>query len=168
MAISTTKPVNTVKNADKPAQVAAKKKSEKEVEEKKTTKKPAAKKSTAKKTDDKKPAGKKKANPNFSFRAKEDYRLVVKALEEGDQKAYANLMARYRDSVNYVLLKMVHNNEDAEDLTIEAFAKAFKKLENMILSTLSVLGYIKSQLILQSILSDVKKEKKVQLKKQFL
>lgn len=129
MAISTTKPVNRVKNADKPAQVAAKKKSEKEVEEKKTTKKPAAKKSTAKKTDDKKPAGKKKANPNFSFRAKEDYRLVVKALDEGDQKAYANLMARYRDSVNYVLLKMVHNNEDAEDLTIEAFAKAFKKLE---------------------------------------
>ena len=64
MAISTTKPVNTVKNADKPAQVAAKKKSEKEVEEKKTTKKPAAKKSTAKKTDDKKPAGKKKANPS--------------------------------------------------------------------------------------------------------
>lgn len=69
------------------------------------------------------------ANPNFSSRAKQDYNLVKLALEEGDQKAYANLMARYRDSVNYVLLKMVHNIEDAEDLTIEAFAKAFKKLD---------------------------------------
>ena len=67
-------------------------------------------------------------NPNFSHRAKEDYKLVRKALDVGDQKAYAQLMARYRESVNYVLLKMVHNQEDSEDLTIEAFSKAFRNL----------------------------------------
>ena len=38
-------------------------------------------------------------------------------------------MNRYRDSLYYLLLKMVHNQEDAEDLTFEAFSKAFKNLE---------------------------------------
>ena len=67
-------------------------------------------------------------NPNFSDRAKEDYRLVSLALEHDDQQAYAAIMKRYRDSVNFVLMKMVHNTEDAEDLTIESFSKAFKNL----------------------------------------
>ena len=63
-------------------------------------------------------------NPNFSQRAKEDYRLVRLALDHDDQQAYAQIMARYRDSVNYVLMKMVHNPEDSEDLTLESFSKA--------------------------------------------
>ena len=67
-------------------------------------------------------------NPNFSPRAKEDYRLVKLALDHDDQQAYAQIMARYRDSVNYVLMKMVHNPEDSEDLTLESFSKAFKNL----------------------------------------
>ena len=37
-------------------------------------------------------------------------------------------MDRYRDSIYFMLLKMVNNRDDAEDLTIEAFGKAFKKL----------------------------------------
>ena len=37
-------------------------------------------------------------------------------------------MDRYRDSIYFMLLKMVNNKDDAEDLTIEAFGKAFKKL----------------------------------------
>ena len=68
-------------------------------------------------------------NPNFSDRAKEDYRLVTLALEHDDQQAYAVIMKRYRDSVHFVLMKMVHNTEDAEDLTIECFSKAFKNLQ---------------------------------------
>ena len=67
-------------------------------------------------------------NPNFSQRAKEDYRLVKLALDHDSQQAYAQIMARYRDSVNYVLMKMVHNPEDSEDLTLESFSKAFKNL----------------------------------------
>ncbi len=62
-------------------------------------------------------------------RAKEDYALVVRAIKESDQTAYAELMTRYREPVYYTVLKMVHNREDAEDLTIEAFGKAFKNLE---------------------------------------
>lgn len=58
-----------------------------------------------------------------------DYKLVVLALEKGDQKAYAELLQRYRESVYFMMLKMCNNKDDAEDLTIEAFGRAFKKLE---------------------------------------
>lgn len=58
-----------------------------------------------------------------------DYKLVRRALDHGDQSAYAELMERYRESIYYMLLKMVHNPDDAEDLTIEAFGKAFNRLK---------------------------------------
>jgi RNA polymerase sigma-70 factor (ECF subfamily) len=38
-------------------------------------------------------------------------------------------MGRYRDAIYYMLLKMVNNASDAEDLTIEAFGKAFKNIQ---------------------------------------
>jgi RNA polymerase sigma factor (sigma-70 family) len=65
---------------------------------------------------------------NLSDKALYDYKLVKRALEDVDQKAYAELMGRYRDSVYYMLLKMVNNKDDAEDLMVEAFGKAFKRL----------------------------------------
>jgi len=37
-------------------------------------------------------------------------------------------MSRYKDAIYFMLLKMVNNKNDAEDLTIEAFGKAFKNL----------------------------------------
>lgn len=64
---------------------------------------------------------------DLSEKAQLDYRLVKAALD-GDQKAYAQLMDRYRDSIYFMLLKMVNNRDDADDLTIEAFGKAFNKL----------------------------------------
>ncbi|HEY6161511.1 MAG TPA: sigma-70 family RNA polymerase sigma factor [Bacteroidia bacterium] len=67
-------------------------------------------------------------NEHLSEKAVYDYNLVRSALEKGDQKAYAELMDRYRDSVYFMLLKMVNNKDDADDLTIEAFGKAFKRL----------------------------------------
>jgi len=65
---------------------------------------------------------------NLSEKAVYDYNLIRSALDKGDQKAYAELMGRYRDSVYFMLLKMVNNKDDADDLTIEAFGKAFKRL----------------------------------------
>ncbi len=67
-------------------------------------------------------------NPDLSDKAMLDYRLVRAAIDSGDQKAYAQLMDRYRDSIYFMLLKMVNNRDDADDLTIEAFGKAFNKL----------------------------------------
>jgi RNA polymerase sigma factor (sigma-70 family) len=65
----------------------------------------------------------------FSDKAKKDFLLVERAIHQNDQKAYAELMKRYRKSVFHLVLKMVHNSDEAEDLTIEAFAKAFKGLQ---------------------------------------
>jgi RNA polymerase sigma-70 factor (ECF subfamily) len=68
------------------------------------------------------------SDSNLSEKAVYDYRLIRSALDNGNQKAYAELMGRYRDSVYFMLLKMVNNKDDADDLTIEAFGKAFKRL----------------------------------------
>ena len=64
-----------------------------------------------------------------TLRAQRDYELVFLARDKGDQKAYADLLATYREPVYYMLLKMTHNTWDADDLTIEAFGKAFKSLD---------------------------------------
>ena len=66
-------------------------------------------------------------NPNLYEKAQVDFKLVQLAVK-GDQKAYAELMSRYKDSIYFMLLKMVNNRDDADDLTIEAFGKAFKNL----------------------------------------
>jgi RNA polymerase sigma factor (sigma-70 family) len=67
-------------------------------------------------------------NANFTENAKNDFQLVLKA-KEGSQKAYADLMQRYKDSIYFMSLKMVNNKEDAMDITVETFAKAFEKLD---------------------------------------
>jgi RNA polymerase sigma-70 factor (ECF subfamily) len=68
-------------------------------------------------------------NPNLSDKAVIDYALVRDAIDNHNQKAYAELMSRYKDSIYFMLLKMVNNRDDAEDLTIEAFGKAFKNIK---------------------------------------
>lgn len=67
-------------------------------------------------------------NPQLSEKAQYDYLLVESALA-GDEKAFAKLMSRYKDTIYFMLLKMVNNKSDAEDLTLEAFGKAFKNLQ---------------------------------------
>ena len=66
---------------------------------------------------------------DLSDKAKGDLQLVKEA-RRGNEKAFASLMNRYRDSIYYMLLKMVNNASDAEDLTIEAFGKAFRNLDS--------------------------------------
>jgi RNA polymerase sigma factor (sigma-70 family) len=68
-------------------------------------------------------------NNDLSDKAKGDLLLVEEAIR-GNEKAYASLMNRYRDSIYFMLLKMVNNPSDAEDLTIEAFGKAFRNLDS--------------------------------------
>jgi RNA polymerase sigma-70 factor (ECF subfamily) len=65
---------------------------------------------------------------SFTHKAKRDYRLVCEAIELGSQSAYTQLMEYYKDSLYTLMLRMVHNTCDAEDLTIEAFGKAFHHL----------------------------------------
>ena len=68
-------------------------------------------------------------NPNLSEKAKHDYALILRATEDSDQKAYAELMEKYRDSIFHLCRKMVFNDDDADDLTIETFGKAFQRLK---------------------------------------
>lgn len=65
---------------------------------------------------------------HLSDKAKHDLALV-EAAKKGDQSAYAQLMDRYRESIYFMMLKMVRHQDDADDLTIEAFGKAFSRLD---------------------------------------
>lgn len=67
-------------------------------------------------------------NNHLSDKAQRDLVLIEAAIK-GDQSAYAELMGKYRESIYFTMLKMVNNTDDADDLTIEAFGKAFNRLE---------------------------------------
>ena len=61
-------------------------------------------------------------------KAQRDYQLVCRAREEGDQRAYADLLRMYKEPIYLLLLKMTNNPTEADDLTMEAFGKAFASL----------------------------------------
>ncbi len=57
----------------------------------------------------------------------EDYELVARALS-GDQTAYARIRNKYWRPIHTMLGRMIREKNDAEDLTQEAFIKAFNSL----------------------------------------
>ncbi len=59
----------------------------------------------------------------------EDSRNIKKALK-GDQIAYRAILKKYHDQVYNLLYRMVHDKDEVEDLTQEAFIKAFNSLKN--------------------------------------
>lgn len=67
-------------------------------------------------------------NPNLSDKARHDLNLVQRAAAN-DQLAFAEIMDRYRDAIFHSINKMVFSSDDAEDLTIETFTKAFQRLD---------------------------------------
>lgn len=66
---------------------------------------------------------------HLSEKALHDYAVVKQAIK-GDERAFAELFERYRESVFFMILKMVNNRTDAEDLMFEAFEKAFSSLKH--------------------------------------
>jgi len=58
-----------------------------------------------------------------------DIMLVRQILESGNRAAYAQLMDAYFEKVYSRMLKMTGQPGDAEDLAMEAFNKAFSKLD---------------------------------------
>ncbi len=64
----------------------------------------------------------------FSKKALNDFKLIDLAITNNDQNAYSEIMKSYKNSIYFTILKMIKNRDDAEDLTIEAFSKAFKNL----------------------------------------
>jgi RNA polymerase sigma factor (sigma-70 family) len=67
-------------------------------------------------------------NSNLSENARYDLELVF-AARSGDERAYAQLLKRHIDGIYFMILKMVKNKLDAEELTLEAFEKAFTSID---------------------------------------
>jgi len=57
-----------------------------------------------------------------------DLKLINRAIETGDPKAYAELMKLYRDPLYFMIYEKISDQDIAKDLTIESLGKAFKKL----------------------------------------
>ncbi len=58
----------------------------------------------------------------------EDKQLIRLALE-GNQDAYKRLMKKYHNAIHHLIVRMIGYGGEAEDLTQEAFIKAFNSLE---------------------------------------
>jgi RNA polymerase sigma factor (sigma-70 family) len=58
----------------------------------------------------------------------EDIILIDEAIA-GKQEAYERLMTKYRQLIYNLIFRMIRNKEDVQDLTQEAFIKAFNSLE---------------------------------------
>jgi len=58
----------------------------------------------------------------------EDISLINDAIA-GKQEAYQRLMTKYRQLIYNLIFRMIRNKEDVEDLTQEAFIKAFNSLD---------------------------------------
>jgi RNA polymerase sigma factor (sigma-70 family) len=59
----------------------------------------------------------------------EDSRLIQSALA-GDDPSYRKLMDKYHDQIYNFIYRMIHDREQVEDLTQEAFIKAFQSLRS--------------------------------------
>ncbi len=66
-------------------------------------------------------------NPRLTQKALNDFELVERA-KAGCQQSYTQLMARHESSIFHLMLRMTNDREDAYDLTIEAFGKAFTRM----------------------------------------
>jgi len=70
-------------------------------------------------------------NPELTQKALNDYQLVERA-KAGCQQSYTQLMERHQSSIYHLMLRMTNDREDAHDLTIEAFGKAFTRMASYV------------------------------------
>jgi RNA polymerase sigma factor (sigma-70 family) len=66
-------------------------------------------------------------NPRLTQKALNDFELVERA-KDGCQQSYTLLLDRHRPSIYHLMLRMTNDREDAYDLTMEAFGKAFTRM----------------------------------------
>lgn len=53
---------------------------------------------------------------------------LIKKVKKGDHQAFADLVDRYKNSVYSICLRMVGNRQEAEDLSQEAFIRAYNNI----------------------------------------
>ncbi|WP_299115883.1 sigma-70 family RNA polymerase sigma factor [uncultured Winogradskyella sp.] len=58
-----------------------------------------------------------------------DDNILIDAINNGDTKAYAKLVDRYKDLVYTLALRMLKHKEEAEEVAQDTFIKVFKSLD---------------------------------------
>ena len=56
-------------------------------------------------------------------------REILEVVQKGDKEAYSTIVKRYMHSAYYIALALVHNQQDALDVSQDAFIKAFRKIK---------------------------------------
>ena len=56
-------------------------------------------------------------------------REILALVKKGDREAYQGIVTQYMHSAYYIALGFVHNQQDAQDISQEAFVRAFRKLK---------------------------------------
>lgn len=59
----------------------------------------------------------------------DDRDLITRIQLKNDQLAYSILLNKYNKSLYYTIIKIVNNRDDAEDITMHTFSKAFSNLD---------------------------------------
>ena len=66
----------------------------------------------------------------LSSASREEDRALIRAALRGNQAAYQRLMKKYSLSLSNLIFRLIHDKREVEDLTQEAFVKAFASLKN--------------------------------------
>lgn len=56
--------------------------------------------------------------------------IFIEKVRKGDSESYRVLVDNYKDMVYSIALKLVKNHEDAEELSMDAFVKAYEKIDS--------------------------------------
>ena len=55
---------------------------------------------------------------------------TIELIKKGNREAYQVIVRRYMKTAYYIALGLVHNHQDALDISQESFIKAFRKIKN--------------------------------------
>ena len=61
---------------------------------------------------------------------REDDQILIRKALAGNEQAFRVLLNRYKDAVYRIIVKIVHNRDEAQDLVQETFMKAFGSLSS--------------------------------------
>lgn len=76
------------------------------------------------------PSGKTEAKPPAISSVRAEEEAIIHRAQKGDLAAYDELVRRYQERIYATVYHMTSNHEDANDLTQEAFIKAFHALKS--------------------------------------
>ena len=54
---------------------------------------------------------------------------LIRAVQRGDERAFTEMFNTYKTPVYYFILRMIRNETDSEDLTMETFERAFASIK---------------------------------------